>query len=86
MSPDNQSKQAGLPPILILEQIEWHVSGDTGHHKQGCSAAAEDTLTMQRLHSQGVRRPPQRKRLGERRVRATEEDIVGQGLVQKRSP
>lgn len=86
MSPDNRSKQAGLPVILILEQTEWQVSVDTGHHQQGCSAAAEDTLTVQRLHSQGVRRPPQWKRLGERRVGATEEDIVGQGLVQKRSP
>lgn len=41
---------------------------------------------MQGLHPQGVRRPPQWERLGERRVRGTEEDVVGQGLVQQRSP
>lgn len=46
----------------------------------------QNPLTMQRLHSQGVGRPPQRERLGEGRVRAAEEDVVGQRLVQKRSP
>lgn len=87
MSRGNLSMLPGLLPVTILRaNCVAIVSGDTGHHQQSLSAAAKNELTMQRLHSQGVRRPPQRKRLGKRRVRATEEDIVGQGLVQERGP
>lgn len=86
VSQDNLSTLAELPPAIILGANWMPAVSDTGHHQQAYSAAAEHRLTVQRLHSQGVRRPPQWKRLGERRVRATEEDVVGQGLVQEWGP